>query len=146
MFRWFFRWRFRCSSAADAFRVRPSSGSSAAGDRQTTCVLCYHVTEKETVFRDTAQFAESLAPAVSPVAGPRAEVMRATRPERIQLRLGLRGRILCAQQFVDVCGRFVGRKFKEPRPDRKNRSLNDTDHLPQSEDSLKTTEVKPTTS
>ena len=67
--------------------------------------------------------------------------MRATRPERIQLRLGLRGRILCAQQFVDVCGRFVGRKFKEPRPDRKNRILNDTDHQPQSEDSLKSTEV-----
>ena len=74
----------------------------------------------ETEEGNTAQIAESLAPAVSPGTGPRAEVMRATRPERIQLRLGLRGRILCAQQFVDVCGRFVGRKFKEPRHDRKN--------------------------
>ena len=37
LFRWFFRWRVRCGSAADAFRVRPSSGSSAAGGQQTTC-------------------------------------------------------------------------------------------------------------
>ena len=37
---------------------------------------------QETVVRDTAQFAERLAPAVSPVTGPRAEVMRACCPAR----------------------------------------------------------------
>ena len=48
---------------------------------------------RETVVEDTAQFAESLAPAVSPVTGPGAEVMRAQSPEEFQSDLK------CAEEF-----------------------------------------------
>ena len=100
---------------------------------------------RETVVRDTAQFAESLAPAVSPATGPRAEDLRADCPEDFHFFLTCAEEIDLTPAVLFMAGGALRVVLtEEPRPDRKTRSLKNSYRSLKFEDSLKTAAVRKT--